>query len=147
VGVGAVLLRSNEGADEVLLIKRAAEPARGLWSFPGGLCRSGETLRQACRREVLEETGLEAELVDLAKVVERIITDDTGRVEYHFVIVDFWGRASGGEPRAASDAEAARWVPLAEIGQLQTTRGVPEAVERAVQLARGEPVGSPLFGE
>jgi ADP-ribose pyrophosphatase YjhB (NUDIX family) len=143
IGVGVVLL--SEDLDQVLLIERGAPPARGLWSFPGGLVRTGEPLREACTREALEETGLEVELGDVAKVVERIIPDDRGEVEYHFVIVDFWGRVTGGALAAASDARAAAWTPLARLKQLQTTRGVPEAVERAVRLARGERAGSALF--
>jgi 8-oxo-dGTP diphosphatase len=143
VGVGAVLLSS--GLDEVLLIKRAAQPAQGLWSFPGGLVHAGETLRSACAREVEEETGLIADLRDVAKVVERIIPDADNRTEYHFVIVDFWGLVQGGELAAASDAQDARWTPLERVAAWPTTRGVPEAVSRAVQLARGEAVASPLF--
>lgn len=143
VGVGGVLL--SVGLDEVLLIQRAAPPAQGLWSFPGGLVKAGETLRAACVREIEEETGLIADLHDVAKVVERIIPDAAGRTEYHFVIVDFWGLVQGGELAAASDAQDARWTPIERVAARHTTRGVTEAVARAVQLARGEAAGSPFF--
>ncbi len=143
LGVGAVLL--SGGLDHVLLIKRAAPPAQGLWSFPGGLVHAGETLRSACAREVEEETGLIADLRDVAKVVERIIPDADDRAEYHYVIVDFWGLVQGGELAAASDAADARWTPLERVAAEHTTRGVTEAVSRAVQLARGEAASTPLF--
>jgi 8-oxo-dGTP diphosphatase len=142
VGVGAVLL--SPGLDRVLLVQRGAPPARGKWSFPGGLVDAGEGLRRACQRELREETGLEAELQDLAVVVERIIPDERGEVEYHYVIVDFWD-ISAGEPEASSDASAVRWVPVDEVSRLETTRGVPEAIQRALALARGEATGSPLL--
>jgi ADP-ribose pyrophosphatase YjhB (NUDIX family) len=143
--VGAVLF--SPGLDRVLLVQRGAPPAEGLWSFPGGLADAGESLRQACIREVREETGLEVEVKDLAKVVERILPDDQGRIEYHFVILDFWGTApASDEPRAGSDARKVRWVAMDELDSLSTTRGVPEAIRRALQLAKGEPTTSPLFG-
>lgn len=145
VGVGAVLFSPE--LDRVLLVQRGAPPAEGLWSFPGGLVDAGEPLRQACMREVREETGMEADLNDLAKVVERIIPDNHERIEYHFVILDFWGTASANDqPRAGSDARQVRWVAMDELDSLSTTRGVPEAIRRALQLARGEPTTSPLFG-
>lgn len=144
VGVGAVLF--DQPLLHVLLIQRGAQPAEGRWSFPGGLVETGETARQACLRELREETGLEARLQDVATVVERIIEDDSGRVEYHFVIIDFWGYAAGGALGARSDARQARWVALSELAELPTTRGIGEAVQRALALARGEPPTTPLFG-
>jgi 8-oxo-dGTP diphosphatase len=145
LGVGAILLAPGDG--EVLLIERGTPPSEGKWSFPGGLVEAGETVRAACARELLEETGLEAELVDAARIVERILPDDAERVEYHFVIVDLWGRARGGrpEPRPGSDVTDARWVRIEEVSALETTRGVVAALERALLLARGETPATPLF--
>lgn len=148
VGVGAALFTPD--LQRVLLVRRAAPPAQGLWSVPGGLARAGESLPEACRREVLEETGLEPELRDVAKVVERIIPDERGAVEYHFVIVDFWGLCPDRPPRADSDASEARWVPVDRVAELHTTAGLDEGVERALALARGvcpaTPVLSSLYG-
>ena len=53
--VGAVVL---DAAGRILLIRRGHDPHAGLWSLPGGRVENGETLEQAVRREVLEETGL-----------------------------------------------------------------------------------------
>ena len=144
IGVGAILFAVE--LDRVLLIRRAAPPAQGLWSIPGGLVEVGEGLERACRREVQEEVGLQVELQQVAKLVERIIPDAAGEVEYHYLIVDFWGIApTDVEPIASSDASAARWVPLAEIPELPTTRGLPRAIKRALSLARGEQPDSPLL--
>lgn len=143
VGVGAALF--TPGLDRVLLVRRAAPPAQGLWSVPGGLARTGESLSDACRREVLEETGLEPDLRDVAKVVERIIPDAAGAVEYHFVIVDFWGLCPDRPPRAASDAAEARWVELERVAELHTTAGLQEGLQRALALARGGQGETPVF--
>jgi ADP-ribose pyrophosphatase YjhB (NUDIX family) len=143
VGVAAVVLKASH--EEVVLIQRAAEPARGSWSFPGGLVRAGETIRDACVREVREETGLDVKLRDVAKVVERIIHDEQGRVEYHYLIVDFWATVRAGELAPSSDALDARWVSVADVRAYETTRGVPEAIDRAILLARGGRPSTVLF--
>src|SRR5579862_6341980 len=85
VGVGAVILDSGR----VLLVKRAHEPLKGEWSLPGGAVDVGETLEAAVAREILEETGLMVDVGPLVEVVQRITRDADGRIEYHFVIVDY----------------------------------------------------------
>lgn len=145
-GVGAVLLSPE--LREVLLVERGAPPSLGAWTFPGGLIEGGEGAREACAREVREETGLRAfTLEGLVLVAERILPDDAGRAEYHYLILDFWGRAERVLPEASSDARAARWVPVEEVASLRTTRGVPLALERALALARGEPPPGSAFSE
>jgi ADP-ribose pyrophosphatase YjhB (NUDIX family) len=131
---------------EVLLIQRGTPPAAGRWSVPGGLVERGETLRQACRRELREETGLEAELQGAVKVIERII-GPPARVAYHYLIVDFWGLAQPHRPVAGSDVRDARWVPVDRVADLPSTHGLADVVGRALALARGDPPPSPLFDE
>ncbi len=145
-GVGAILLSPD--LREVLLVERGSPPSLGAWTFPGGLIDGGERAREACAREVREETGLrDFALEGLALVAERILPDAEGRAEYHFLILDFWGRAERREPAAGSDARAARWVPVEEVAALRTTRGVPIALARALALARGEPPPGPVLSE
>jgi 8-oxo-dGTP diphosphatase len=113
VGVGAVVLER----DRVLLVKRAKAPLKGQWSLPGGSVEVGETLEQAIAREVLEETGLIVEVGPIVEVLDRIGRDPDGRVEHHYVLVDFICRPSGGALRSASDADDAAWIALADLGR------------------------------
>jgi 8-oxo-dGTP diphosphatase len=109
VGVGAVVVEQGR----VLLVQRGTEPAKGKWSIPGGLMDVGESLRDAVAREVLEETGLVVEPIELIELLDRIHRDGD-RVRYHYVIADYLCRVVGGTLLAASDADAVRWVERAE---------------------------------
>jgi 8-oxo-dGTP diphosphatase len=109
VGVGAVIV--HEG--RVLLVQRGTEPAKGQWSIPGGLIEIGELLSSAVVREVLEETGLVVEPVELIELLDRIHRDGE-RVRYHYVIADYLCRVVDGTLLAATDADAVRWVERAE---------------------------------
>jgi len=143
LGVGVVLF--DERREQVLLIRRGAPPAAGQWSVPGGLVDGGETLREACIREAQEETGLQVDPQQVVKIVERLIEDDEGRLEYHFVIVDYWALVVGGSLEAGSDAAQARWTPIAELDRLPVTVGLRDAVARARAIALDERVPSPLL--
>jgi mutator protein MutT len=109
VGVGAVVVERGR----VLLVRRGTEPLKGHWSLPGGLLELGESLTDGVVREVREETGLTVEPVELVELLDRIYRED-GRVRYHYVIADYLCRVTGGELKAASDADAVRWVERAE---------------------------------
>lgn len=119
VGVGAVAILNGES---VLLVKRGHEPSKGLWSLPGGRVVHGETLAEALRREIREETGLEVEVGEVAGIVERHYPEQG----LHYVIIDYFVTVIGGKLRAGEDAEDARWVPLNEIESLDL---VPRLVE------------------
>jgi 8-oxo-dGTP diphosphatase len=111
VAVGAIAVR----AGALLMVRRAQEPARGLWTIPGGRVEAGEYLAQAVRREVREETGLEVEVGGLVGIFE-VLGDP------HFVILDFLAEVVGeGRPAGASDVSEARWVPLEEVAELECT--------------------------
>src|SRR5438445_8735492 len=73
----------------VLLVRRDKEPYRGMWSFPGGSIEPGETSREAARREALEETGLEVEVLEVADVIDSIHPPRDGQPGYHYIIIDF----------------------------------------------------------
>jgi ADP-ribose pyrophosphatase YjhB (NUDIX family) len=109
VGVGAVVV--DEG--RVLLVRRGHEPLKGQWSLPGGLLEVGEPLTAGVIREVREETGLTVQPVELVELLDRIHREDE-RVRYHYVIADYLCRVVSGELKAASDADAVRWVERAE---------------------------------
>jgi len=113
VGVGAVVIDGTK----VLLVRRGQEPLKGEWSLPGGALELGETLQQGVVREVLEETGLIVAPGGIIEILDRIIPDETsGRVRYHYVLIDFVCHVTGGALGPGTDAEEVRWV---EQNQLQ----------------------------
>src|SRR5215469_11405098 len=85
IGVGAIIISRGQ----VVLIKRGKPPLMGEWSIPGGMLELGETLRAGAEREAREETGLEVCATELLGVFERVVTDEAGRTEYHYVLIDF----------------------------------------------------------
>jgi len=111
VGVGAVIIESGRA----LLVRRATEPLKGEWSIPGGVVELGETLREAAAREANEETGLEVEAGEVLEVVDRIMRDPEGEIQYHYVLVDFLCRRVSGEARPGADASELRWITLQEL--------------------------------
>jgi 8-oxo-dGTP diphosphatase len=128
VGVGAIVIDNGR----VLLIERGGEPLKGVWSLPGGVVEAGECLKDALRREMREETGLEVEPLSIVEVFERIMRDSVGRPEYHYVLVDYLCRVTGGELRASSDAARAAWVWPAELDGYHITEGTLAVIEKAL---------------
>ena len=132
LGVGAVIL---EG-DRVLMVLRGRQPMAGWWSLPGGLVETGETLADAVKRETLEETGLAVEPLCVLEVFERIMRDAEGRVEYHYVLVDYICRVISGKPLAASDARAVEWVWRRDLPKMRVTEGAVAVIEKAFRRRR-----------
>lgn len=134
VGVGGIVI----DGDRVLLVRRAQPPLEGRWSLPGGLVETGESLAVAVARELLEETGIEVSVGPLVEVVERVLRDAEGRVEYHYVLIDYLCARVGGALRAASDAGDAAWATRDDLaprfGIATSTRRV---IERAFAMAAG----------
>jgi 8-oxo-dGTP diphosphatase len=128
LAVSAAIARDGK----VLLVRRARPPAKGLYSLPGGVVEIGETLHDALRREVREETGMAIEPLGLAGFRETILRDPENRVERHFVILPFAARWITGEPCLNEELSEARWVEPAEIGALPTTPGLAAIVATAL---------------
>lgn len=116
--------------DRLVLNERGREPLKGQWSLPGGLVEVGENLVDAIRREVREETGLEVEVLRVAAVFERIQRDEAGRVEYHFVVVDYLCRATGGTLVAGDDASRVAWVRREELDGYELADGTRSVIEK-----------------
>lgn len=139
VAVGAIV---RDGRD-LLLVLRSHEPAKGTWSLPGGKVQWGESLHDALRREVLEETGLRVEPLTFAGIVERITRGDDTQIDHHFVVVDFWARVAKRDvPTAGDDASDARWVPIDEVPSLTLTPGLLEFLNGHGVLDRVAPIPS-----
>ena len=108
VGIGMVVLKQ----DSVLLVRRGKPPNIGSWTLPGGAQEVGETVEDAARRELLEETGIAVGPLYFAAHVDNIRYDAAGRVQFHYTILDFAASWEAGEPVAGSDVTEAIWVPL-----------------------------------
>ncbi|MBS0275616.1 MAG: NUDIX hydrolase [Proteobacteria bacterium] len=115
LGVAAVIWNDRR---EVLLIRRTKEPRKGQWSLPGGKVEFGESLEDAVRREVREETGIEIALLGLAGVAETVLDAGAGAANAHFVLIDYSARAVSGEAIAASDAADATWFSPEQVAAL-----------------------------
>lgn len=131
LAVSAAIMRDGK----VLAVRRARKPALNLYTMPGGVVEIGETLFEAVKREVREETALEIEPVALAGHREAIQRDAQGKVERHFIIMCFAARWLSGEPVLNDELDDARWLTLPELAALRTTEGLGEiAAAAALQL-------------
>ncbi len=108
----------------------------GYWSLPGGVLEAGETLEEGVRREVLEETGLEVKPVAVVQIFERILRDGRGRPEYHYVLIDYFCRVTGGTLAAATDVKRAEWAPRRLLGDYRITEGTLPVIEKAFRERR-----------
>ena len=120
VGVAAAVF---DAQGRVLLVQRGRPPRAGSWGLPGGLLDLGERLADGARREVREETGVDIAIGGIAGVFEPITLDAEGRIEYHYVVVDFWATHLTGEPAAMDDAAAVAWVDMSGAGELPSQPG------------------------
>ncbi len=133
LGVGGLVFNSRR----ILLVRRGAQPAKGLWSIPGGKLRRGETLTEALQREMLEETGLHVRAGELVAIYERLPREDGGPSARHYVVLDYLCEPVGGLLRAGDDATEAKWFAVDDLEQLRLTPGARTVILKALQLAPG----------
>jgi 8-oxo-dGTP diphosphatase len=131
VGVGAVIVAHGR----VVLVRRAHEPLKGEWSLPGGSVEVGETLSDAVAREVLEETGLRVAVGSLIEVLDRVHRSSDGRVEYHFVLLDYRCTVLSGVLTHGSDASDACWVSPDDLPKYKLSDSAIRVVTRALELS------------
>jgi 8-oxo-dGTP diphosphatase len=136
VGVGAVIVRDGRA----LIVKRAHEPRKGEWSLPGGLLELGESLQDAVRREIKEETSLDVAVGPVIETFDRVHRDEAGRIRYHFVIIDFvcWPNShqAAQEAVAGSDASDLAWVIASEIDDYRVNRHAKDVILRGLNYHR-----------
>ena len=130
VGVGAIIIKG----EEVLLAKRGKEPGYGKWSIPGGAVNLGETLEEAVVREVCEEVNLEVRVGVVVEVLERILRDPEGGVQYHYVLVDFLCEHLSGEEKPSSEALEVQWVPISEIPRYRLPGKTKRVIQKAIEM-------------
>jgi 8-oxo-dGTP diphosphatase len=124
--------------ETVLLVKRGSGALKGLWSLPGGHIEPAERAAAAAAREVLEEGGIEAEVLGLLDIHEVVLRDAGDRLLAHYLITVFFGRWVAGEPVAGGDAAAARFLELGELAHYPLTEGAAPLILRARKRLRGE---------
>ena len=117
IGVGILIQQE----DKYLLIQRAANPDKGLWSVPGGLIEVGELAADAAKREALEETGLVVEIKERLGVVDKIEHDEAGEVFYHFIIIQYLATPLSGVMTPMDDALDAVWVNREQLKEYNIT--------------------------
>jgi mutator protein MutT len=130
--VGGVVIADGRA----LLIRRGHPPLEGEWSIPGGTLELGETLLDAVRRELAEETGIEVRVGDLIEVFERIFPDGESQPKYHFVIADYLCEAIRGSARAGGDVTDVAWTTESELPRYSLTPTATRVIKKAFQMAR-----------
>ena len=132
VGAAGIVVRE----EELLLVKRGHPPGEGIWALPGGVVELGESLEAACAREVKEETGLTVEVGPLVEVFQRILPDGGGRVEYHYVVLDFLCRVVSGRAQAGDDAAELRWASVHRPEEWRLSPDSRKVVAKGLDLWR-----------
>ena len=128
IAVGAVIVDGSR----VLLVRRATEPLKGEWSVPGGMLELGEKLFDGVRREVLEETGLVVEPDEVLDAFDSIITDNQGRTQYHYVLIDYLCRRISGEAKAGTDVSEVRWVGEVSLPSMNLRASIEQVVRKGL---------------
>jgi 8-oxo-dGTP diphosphatase len=132
LGIGALIFEGGR----ILMAQRGKAPLMGQWSLPGGLVETGESLENAVRREVLEETGLEVKPLGVLEIFERIMRNAEGAAEYHYVLLDYICRVTGGTLCAGDDASRVQWVERRALKDLHITEGTLAVIEKGFRNRR-----------
>lgn len=113
--VDAIVFVKKGGSALVLLIERGREPFKNLWALPGGFIEMDETLEAACKRELLEETGLNVEQMTQFKTYDAIDRDPRHRT---ISVVYFTELNEIQQVEGSDDASQAEWFPVTNLPDL-----------------------------
>jgi len=118
----------------VLLIQRAKPPRMGEWAIPGGAIELGETVREAARREVREECGIEIQIDGLVEDFDIIERDESGRVQFHYAIFEMAGSYAQGELSISDEVMDTRWVSLKNLSDYALRPKTIEIIRKAFAI-------------
>ncbi|MBL8793842.1 MAG: NUDIX hydrolase [Planctomycetia bacterium] len=145
LAVDAVVFGLDDAELKVLLIRRDLEPFRNRWALPGGFVRVEESLEQAVRRELQEETGIGQVFLEQLYTFGDVGRDPRERV----VAVAYYAlcKLSDHSIKAATDARDAAWFAVSEARHLafDHDRILNVALERLKGKVRYQPIGFELL--
>ena len=143
--VDCVVFGFDAGELKILLIQRALDPFKGAWALPGGFVRLDETLDDAARRELAEETGLKNVFLEQLYTFGDTDRDPRERIVTvaHYALV----KLSDHQARAATDAANAEWFPISKLPSLAFDHAhiVAIALTRLQGKVRYQPIGFELL--
>ena len=133
VGVGALLFQR----DRILMAQRGKEPLKGWWSLPGGVLETGESLAR-CRTPRSARRNRPGDSVrwECSRSSSASSATLSGAPEYHYVLIDYICRVTGGYATAADDASRAAWVPRRLLPHYQITTGTLPVIEKGFRQRR-----------
>jgi len=130
IGVGTLLVRNKT----LLLVKRKFDPDAGYWAIPGGHLELGERTEAAAEREGFEETGFKVKVSKLAGIIDKIMYDEDGIIEYHYVLINYFVEQveenMDQAPIPDSDALDARFVKFSELKNYNLTDSLIELLKQ-----------------
>lgn len=130
IGVGILLIRENS----LLLVKRKYNPDAGYWSIPGGHVDLGEKVIDAAEREGFEETGFKVKVTKLAGIIDKIMHDSKGKIEYHYILINYFVEQVEGdhnqEPIPDTDALEAKFVNFDDLKSYKLTESLIELLKQ-----------------
>ena len=123
VAVSAAIFNNS---NKILIIKRSKEPGKGMWSIPGGIVEVGESLVEALQREISEECGICVEDHQFNAVYDRILYDKSGKVNYHYIIINYICNTKSNQIIPGTDAEDYSWLRSDELNRFKYTIGLKQ---------------------
>ena len=123
----------------VLMIQRGQAPRKGDWSIPGGRIEAGESEQVAALRELMEETGVTADLGAKIATIPAVFEG------YHYMLHDYIATWKAGEPRAGDDAADCAFVPIDAVSDMELWAKTREVILdgyklwKITQISRGQP--------
>jgi len=145
LAVDCVVFGFDEADLKLLLVERAMSPCQGHWALPGGFVRIGESVDEAARRELREETGLAGVFLEQLftfGAVDRHPGDRVVTVAYYALV-----KLADQRTRPATEARAATWFPASKVPPLAFDHGqiLQVALDRLRGKVRYVPIGFELL--